>query len=193
MMQHLWQRLEFWLPPQRAFLVAGGISAVLLIAAHLFERIGGLAPCLLCLDQREVHWVALGVAVTGGLIGLVRPRLELAMVGLALLTLTFFYSTWLSGFHAGVEWDFWDGPPGCAVGGDVIVDFNPEDIFNSLETAGPTGPPCEQAAWRLFGLSMAGYNALISLGLALFSAAALWRVVETRYRAHLRVRSNSDD
>ncbi len=154
-----------------AALVSGGLLA----GAHLFERVGGYPPCLLCLDQREVHWVALCIAGTTVAAFVLGPRpargpLMIALAGVYL------WSTLLAGFHAGVEWDYWDGPAACGAGGRVLVEVDPDALLSSLATAGPEGPPCEVAAWRLAGLSMAGYNALISaalLGLTLLSVGRL--------------------
>ncbi|MEM9234513.1 MAG: disulfide bond formation protein B [Pseudomonadota bacterium] len=185
-------KYEPWLTPRAAFLITGGICAALLASAHLFERVGGLVPCLLCLDQREVHWTALTVAGLGlvaNLFGLGRMAMA---AGLAALTLVLLWSTGLAGYHAGVEWDFWDGPMACAstAGAAPSVDVDPTDILGSLDSAGPTGPSCEEAAWRMFGISMAGYNALISLGLALFTTAAAWRLVRPAAPANIKAQGD---
>ena len=166
-----------YLAPRRAILIAGGISAALLAGAHLFERVGGLEPCLLCLDQREVHWTALAVAVVGVIATFVRPSRIVLGVVLGVMAAVFLYSASLGAFHAGVEWDFWDGPMACAAGGAAAT-LDPGAISLDTLGGGPSGPPCEVAAWRMLGISMAGYNALISLALAVFAGAAAWRVAK---------------
>jgi disulfide bond formation protein DsbB len=67
-------------------------------------------------------------------------------------------------YHAGVEWQFWQGPTTCSGNAPVAVG----DIMSALKTAHV--PRCDEAAWRLFGLSMAGWNALIALALAAIAA-----------------------
>ena len=154
--------------PRRALALCLVVSAALIAGAHAFERIGGMAPCLLCLDQREAHWAALGV----GAVLLVLARAgaaRLVAAGLGALALVYLFSAGLAGFHAGVEWGFWPGPDACAPATGAV---SADDILNSLGAPGPEGPSCSAAAWRLFGVSMAGYNALISAGLAGIAIAA---------------------
>ena len=148
---------------ERALLIGGGTSALLLAGAHAFEHFGNLPPCPLCLDQRTVHWVALALALLTAAILRIRKTRPLAPAGLGLMALTFAYSTWLSGYHTGVEWKFWPGPPTCSASGPIIIE-NPADLLKQLESAPIVS--CSDAAWRMFGISMAGYNALISLALA---------------------------
>ncbi|MBB5517725.1 disulfide bond formation protein B [Amphiplicatus metriothermophilus] len=156
---------------EQALAVAAATSAGLLAGAHLFERLGGYPPCALCLDQREAHWTALGVALAG----LVAHRLfraplaAAAAVGAA--ALVYAVSAGLSFFHVGVEFGYWPGPASCAGGAGTIADAA------GLAAALAGGAPvvsCSEAPWRLFGVSMAGYNLLFSAGLfALTLAAAL--------------------
>lgn len=150
--------------PRHALVLSLILSALLLAGAHAFERLGGLAPCLLCLDQREVHWTAL--AVTGLLLGLAAAGAgRLVAAGLGALTLIYLFSFGLASYHAGVEWGFWPGPAGCAAAPPGQAPAT-TDLIASLDAPGPAGPSCVEAPWRLFGISMAGYNALVSLLLA---------------------------
>lgn len=153
-------------------------SAALLAGAHLFERVGHLAPCLLCLEQREVHWLALASALALLALGRVR-RLRGIGVPAALFCLgaLYLWSAALAGFHAGVEWRFWPGPLACASGSSVTDAPAAADILLALDAVTAAAPSCEVAAWRAFGISMAGYNALISAVLALFCANAATRAV----------------
>ena len=152
--------------PRRALILCLAVSAALIAGAHAFERIGGMAPCLLCLDQREAHWTALGVgAVLFALAQAGAARVVAA--GLGALTLVYLFSAGLAAFHAGVEWGFWPGPDGCAAPTPAdMTSLGTDDILGSLDRPGPEGPACSEAAWRMLGISMAGYNAVISLGLA---------------------------
>ena len=152
--------------PKNTALGGGIISASLIAGAHAFERIGGLAPCPLCLDQREVHWTALAVFVSGAVIFFFTKLDKVVTFTLSAMAMVFAYSTWLAGYHAGVEWKFWEGPPTCSGAGQMIGDIS------SILDGAANGPvvSCTDAAWRMFGLSMAGYNALISLALCLVLA-----------------------
>lgn len=153
---------EIW--PVLALLV----SLAMLGAAHAFERFGGLEPCLLCLRQREVYWAAMALAAFS--LALARAGGRWPLLGLVPLCAAFAYGTWLAGFHAGVEWGWWPGPAACSgAGGDV-------DVRAVLEALGrsQSAPSCDKAAWRLAGISMAGYNAMISFGLAIAGASAVF-------------------
>lgn len=155
-----------WIP------VALVISLGMLATAHAFERFGGYAPCLLCLKQREVYWAASGVCIAA-LIALQAPRMSFLRPWAGLvLGLIFLFGAGLAGFHAGVEWKWWPGLAACAGGGSTAG----LDMSGLLDGTLKVRPPaCDEAAWRLAGLSMAGWNALVSLGLAAAGAWA-WRV-----------------
>ena len=143
-------------------------------AAHAFERFAGLEPCLLCLRQREVYWLAMPIALASLMfvrVGGKWPRLRLAAWGLAALAAIFLYGAGLAAYHAGVEWHFWPGPAACAPSSGGVDARAVLEALGSVQKA----PSCDTAPWHLFGLSMAGYNALISLKLAVLSAlAAVW-------------------
>lgn len=161
--------LPIWTNPARVLALCVAVSSVLILGAHLFERIGGLPPCLLCLDQREAHWAAITV---GALTLLVTSRVRSAdrtlASALGALTLIYTFSAGLAGYHAGVEWGFWPGPACSSELGEDVTALSGRDILASLDEA-PSGPSCSEALWRLFGLSMAGYNAVVSLGLAVLA------------------------
>lgn len=161
---------------ERALAAAFGASAVMLIGAHLFERVGGLAPCILCLDQREAHWTGLAVAAAG----LIAARLfnsklgATAAVGAA--ALVYAVSAGLAFYHTGVEYGYWPGPAICSGGGGVDQ-ININDLAASLNQ--PTdAPSCEDVPWSFLGISMAGYNLLASAGL--FALTLLAALFETR-------------
>ncbi len=143
-------------------------SAALLAGAHAFENFGGLAPCALCLDQREVHWVALAVALLSGLAFLIWKPVRAISAGLGVLSMVYFFSAGLSLYHSGVEWHLWPAPATCSSMGPVEIFESGDDLMNSLEQ-GDFAPACDQAAWRLMGISMAGYNALFSIALSLLT------------------------
>jgi disulfide bond formation protein DsbB len=141
-------------------------SALMLAAAHAFERFGDLDPCALCLRQREVYWAAIGIAAAAIALPFVWANDTMRRVLGFGLGLAFLTGAAVAVYHAGAEWKFWPGPPTCLSSG--LDGLSGGDILSALDKKGPT-PSCEEAAWRMFGISMAGYNVLISLVLAAIS------------------------
>lgn len=151
------------------------VSAALLGGAHAFEKFGGYLPCQLCLQQREAHWVALGLGVLA-LVAFWRSRVvSVRFLFAGLLGMAYGWSAGLAGYHAGVEYKWWPGPTTCMDGGS-----RPNlsgDLVEQLQNA-TKAVPCDEAPWHLLGISMAGYNFLISLAILLLAAAIIWQ--ETR-------------
>ncbi len=156
-----------------AVLVAAGGSATIL-GAYYFQYVMGLRPCPLCLEQRIAFYVsiplAVVVAVAAGRDG---PRGR-AAAGLGVIALAMLFNSGLALFHAGVEWKWWPGPQECS---GPLTDLTAGgDLLSSLTNL--TIVRCDEAAWRFLGLSLAGYNVLISLALAAvaaWGAVAAWR------------------
>lgn len=148
------------------------IAAAMLATAHAFETFGGLAPCTLCLRQREVYWAILGMSLAFMI--LVRmpggPRWREATCWV--LGLAFLVGCGVAVYHAGAEWKFWPGPTACASAGGHV---SAADMAAFLDGAKVKPPACDKAAWVFLGISMAGWNALISLGCAGLSALAALR------------------
>lgn len=157
---------------ERALTAAVGASALLLAGAHLFERVGGLVPCILCLDQREAHWTALGVAFAGLIVAKFAKSRIGAAAAVGAVALVYAVSAGLAFYHTGVEYGFWPGPALCSGGGATgEIDLN---SLNTALTQKADAPSCEDVQWRFLGVSMAGYNLLASAGLfALTLAAAI--------------------
>jgi disulfide bond formation protein DsbB len=154
--------------PPIAFLA----SAAMLAIAHGFQTFGHLAPCHLCLQQRQVYWAALVPAGLGTVVLFTPFSGPGRRIAGAVLALIFAYGAYLAGFHAGAEWKWWPAPETCAsTGAHVTL----KDLAALMGGASAPPPPCDQAAWRLFGLSMAGYNFLVSLGLTGLSAFSALR------------------
>jgi disulfide bond formation protein DsbB len=155
-----------WLRKDQAVSAAAVIFAVGLatIGGFLFfEYVLGYPPCPLCLDQRMAFYVGVPLAALlwlGAGHGAARKVLLLGFLAIAALML---WNTGLAAFHAGVEWKLWQGPTDCS------------GPLNSLGSAGGLMQKlqsikivrCDEAAWRMFGISMAGYDVLISLFLAI--------------------------
>jgi disulfide bond formation protein DsbB len=154
--------------PQSAAGFAITIAAALTLAgAWYFELVLGLEPCPLCLDQRVPYYIAIPLGIAVGVLARDAGRLQLARIGLGVLGLVMLVGAGYGIYHAGIEWGFWPGPPGCAAG---PLSALPADILSALKSAQRV-VPCNEAAWRFLGISLAGYNVLIAGGLA---AVALW-------------------
>jgi len=143
---------------------AAAASALLLAIAHGFETFGRLPPCELCLHQREGYWIALAVAIVGVATSKFWRSAPRAFA--LLLGLIFLGEAALAAYHAGVEWRWWPGPASCTGGHGVV---KPSDMLALLKGVRTVVVQCDQAAWRVLGLSMAGWNAVVALGLALAS------------------------
>ena len=154
---------------EQALMAAVALSGSLLVGAHIFEAFG-YAPCELCLDQREAHWTALGIAALGLSLSLFAKTRTLAAAAVGVVALIYLLSTVLAGYHTGVEFGFWPGPSTCGTTGPVP--FSGVDLDKALDR-GPTGPSCGEPLWRLFGVSMAGYNMLFSAAMFVFCALAM--------------------
>jgi disulfide bond formation protein DsbB len=144
--------------------VAGLGSAALLAGAFAFQYIGGMAPCALCLWQRWPHAAAVAIML---LALLVPTRWLMALGALAALT-----TAAVAGFHVGVEQGWWEGLSTCTGAGISGISVN--DLLNpDAAVAAPVR--CDQIPWSMLGVSMAGWNMILSLGLA-----GLWGAAATR-------------
>lgn len=153
-------------------------SAFMLAAAHYFETFQNLLPCTLCLKQREVYWTAMAVSAAAIVAGRTpwRERLRAPLSGL--LALIFVVGMGIAIWHAGAEWKWWPGPSTCASAGGGV---SSADLLGALGGEKLSQPACDEAVWWFLGLSMAGWNVLISLKLAIWSAiAAVWRPADVR-------------
>ena len=144
------------------------ISAATLGSAYAFQYLGGLQPCSLCLYQRWPWWILGGLALVALLVT-GNPRFFRGLV--ALCALTALAGAGLALYHVGVEQQWWAGPTACS-GADATPQTLEELRAQILGTAVVR---CDDVAWSLFGISMAGYNALISLATGLMTLALLRR------------------
>ena len=151
-----------------ASLAAGIIlftAAAALATVWVLQLGFGLAPCHLCFVQRWPYYAALPVA--GATVWLGRQGRASARIGLACLLVLMLASAGLGLFHAGVEWRWWTGPTDCTGAGTTIR--NAKDLLKGLNEVQVVR--CDEAALRVLGLSLAGWNVLASLALA---AVAGW-------------------
>ncbi|QFS83355.1 disulfide bond formation protein B [Roseivivax sp. THAF40] len=135
-------------------LAAAGGSLALMLGALGFQYIGELPPCKLCYWQRYPHVAAIAI----GLVALALPGRVLPALG-ALAALS---TAAVGAYHAGVERGWWPGPDTCTSGD--IGGLSTDDLMNQIMNAPMVR--CDDIAWQLMGISMAGWNAILSLVLA---------------------------
>jgi len=169
--------LARYLTPRTIPTFAGLLSAALLIGAWTFQYGFGYAPCQMCYWQRHAHKAVLAFAGLGLIlrhIGKPDIRIINAVLGLALLI-----SAALAFWHMGVEYKWWEGPKTCLADKiDINAIGSGQDLLNSLSQ--PIKPPaCADAVWHFLGLSMAGWNMVISMTGALVLAAFGFRKDKT--------------
>jgi disulfide bond formation protein DsbB len=154
-----------------AGLLAGGVSTVLLLGAFGFQYLGGLPPCEMCIWQRWPHGAAILLGVGGGALAATGALPAKAVRSLAWLAVIALVVTGAIGvFHAGVEWKLWPGPSHCTGIGYVPG----RDDFGALNIV-----RCDEAMWRLLGVSLAGYNAILSLAVAWIAVS--WLRTERKF------------
>ena len=168
-------------PPQSASLlpwIIFALAASTLAGAYVFQYAVGLAPCPLCLTQRIPYWAGMAAMVLA-IFGPVKCR----WMALALGAFAFLVGAGLGTYHAGIEWHFWPGPDTCSGAADASTPVSVEELARALEH--PAVVRCDEAPWRFLGLSLAGFNVLISLALAALSASgARTEWVGEKWAAH---------
>lgn len=147
-------------PARIAFLVAG-LAAAAVGGALVFEHVFGYLPCMLCLWQRWPYYIGAPLALLAGFLAL-RHHEAGAKLLLVVTGLIFLGGAGLGIYHAGVEWSFWPGPTSCA--GSNGAPTSAGGLMDQMRTVRIV--PCDRAAWRFLGISLAGYNALIATALA---------------------------
>jgi disulfide bond formation protein DsbB len=159
-------------PALLAALAIAVIAAATLAGAWFFQLVLDIRPCPLCLEQRYAYYLAVPL---GALIAFAASRgapRPLLLAGLAVLVLAALANAWLGAYHAGVEWGFWQGPTDCT--GPVGNLGSAGNLLERLDTVKVIR--CDEVQWRFLGLSLAGYNVLISL---LMAAVAAWGLART--------------
>ncbi|MBV8800405.1 MAG: disulfide bond formation protein B [Alphaproteobacteria bacterium] len=145
----------------------GALSTTLLLGALAFQYLARLPPCEMCIWQRWPHLAAAILGLAGGWVISRRAERHPLAAPLAFVTaLLVAISGVIAAYHAGVEWHWWPGPSQCtgsAFKYSGTLDLNAPVVM------------CDHAAWRLFGLSLAGYNAIISIGAGVMTLVLLGR------------------
>jgi disulfide bond formation protein DsbB len=156
-------------PAAAAAIAVFVLSLATLAGAWFFEYVLKLAPCPLCLMQRIPYHVIISLSLLLAIAALVRAPRNLLLVGFAAIAIAAACNIVLGIYHAGVEWHWWAGPADCSgpltdlrTGGSLLDQLHAVHVVR-----------CDEAAWRFLGLSLAGYNVLISLGLAMIAGFGL--------------------
>ena len=156
-------------PAAAAAIAVFVLSLATLGGAWFFEYVLELAPCPLCLMQRIPYHVIIPLSLLLAIAALVRAPRNLLLVGFAAIAIAAACNIVLGIYHAGVEWHWWAGPADCSgpltdlrTGGSLLDQLHAVHVVR-----------CDEAAWRFLGLSLAGYNVLISLALTLIAGFGL--------------------
>ena len=156
-------------PALTAALAITVIAATTLAGAWFFQLVLGIVPCPLCLEQRYAYYLAIPLGIVVAIAAARGAPRAVLLAGLALLALAALGNAWLGTYHAGVEWGFWQGPTECT--GPIGNLGSAADMLKRLDTVKVIR--CDEVQWRFLGLSLAGYNVLISL---LMAAIAAWGI-----------------
>jgi disulfide bond formation protein DsbB len=158
-------------PTSHSAYKAGALALVLALAAIFgalgFEYLGGLAPCPLCLEQRYAYYAGAPVLFVA-LVALSADHRHIAALLFFLVALAFLANSALGIYHAGAEWHFWPGPQSCTGAQDLATSAG--GMLDALQKTNVVR--CDEAAWRFAGISLAGWNAIVSLLVAGLSVRA---------------------
>lgn len=163
-------------PTSHSAYKTGALALVLALAAILgafgFEYLGGLAPCPLCLEQRYAYYAGVPV-LFAALVVLSAGHGRSAALLFILVALAFLANSALGVYHAGAEWHFWPGPQSCTGAQELTTSAG--GMLDALQKTNVIR--CDEAAWRFAGISLAGWNAIVSLLVAgLCVRAAAWSI-----------------
>lgn len=138
--------------PQKSLATILIVATATIAGAWIFQ-FAGYDPCHLCLMERWAYYAAMALSL------LLLVSKSNAKLGLYLLAAIMLASAVFGAYHAGVEWKWWPGPDTCTGGGALagLPDLTKPVVM------------CDEAAIRIFGLSLAGWNAVISFALALLA------------------------
>jgi disulfide bond formation protein DsbB len=153
--------------PAIAATLALVFGAATITAAWGFQLLGGYVPCALCLEQRIPYYVALPVLAAGLLARRFGAPTVVLRAALVVAAAAFAYGLALAIYHAGVEWGYFPAPADC--GGGVATTGNAGDLMAQLKATRVAS--CSDATWRMFGLSFAGWNVVVSMALVVLTLA----------------------
>ncbi|MCF8474607.1 MAG: disulfide bond formation protein B [Emcibacter sp.] len=155
----------FWCNP---LYLAALMSLSLLLGAYGFQYIGGYEPCALCWSQRYAHLAILLLSLMA--IALKKAPNPFRIIFTAATVIALYVSVVAAGYHGGVEQKWWKGPNTCTSSG-IDQNADMESLFDNMMNKKIL--MCDEIPWQIFGISIAGFNFLISLAVALFVSGAV--------------------
>jgi disulfide bond formation protein DsbB len=162
-------------PALTAALAITIIAAATLAGVWFMQLVLDIRPCPLCLEQRYAYYLLIPLGALTSLAAARNGPQAVLLAGLAILGLAALGNAVLATYHAGVEWHLWQGPTECT--GPVGNLGSAGNLLERLDTVKVVR--CDEVQWKFLGLSLAGYNVLISL---LMAAIAAWGIVKSARR-----------
>jgi len=148
------------------FIVAGATIA----GAWYFQLVLGLPPCPLCLQERIAYYIVVPLSLLMLIAALLGAPRKLLAAGFVVIGVASLCNAVLGGYHAGIEWHFWPGPADCT--GPLDNQLGGGSLLDQLQNVHVVR--CDAAAWKFLGISLAGYNALISFAVAVIAGYGLF-------------------
>jgi disulfide bond formation protein DsbB len=153
-------------PPLAAAVIVA-VVGLATIAGFLYFQYGmGLYPCPLCFEQRNAFYVGVPLAALLWLGASYGASRKVMVAGFVVIAAAMLWNAGLGAYHAGIEWKWWTGPQDCS--GPLGNFGTTQDLMKQLGNISLVR--CDEAAWRFLGLSLPGWNVLVSLGLACVAA-----------------------
>jgi disulfide bond formation protein DsbB len=148
--------------PPRAAAAIVAVVGLMTIGGFFFFQYGmGLPPCPLCLEQRISYYVIVPLAALLWLGAGHGAARKVMVLGFLVIAAVMLWNAGLASYHAGIEWKFWPGPQDCS--GPINNFGSTQDLLKQLSNISLVR--CDVASWRFLGLSLAGWDVLVSLGL----------------------------
>ncbi len=166
-------------PPFAAAAMVTVVGALTICGFLFFQYVLGYPPCPLCLDQRDAFYLSVPLAALLGLGTNHGASSKVMIAGFAVIAALMLWNTGLSVYHAGVEWKFWPGPIDCS--GPINSLGSATDMLKQLQNIRIVR--CDEAAWRFLGISLAGYDVVVSLFLATVAGWGLKASLARRSRS----------
>jgi disulfide bond formation protein DsbB len=142
------------------------LGALAICGFFFFQYVLGYPPCPLCLEQRMSYYAVVPLAALLWLGASHDASRKVLLLGLIVIALIMLWNSGLATYHAGIEWKLWPGPRDCT--GPIDKFGTTANLLKQLQNISLVR--CDVAAWRFLGLSLAGYDVLLSLALAAIAA-----------------------
>ena len=159
--------------PYFILIILGGLSIIALAAALISQYVFGMHPCILCLYQRIPYAVVILLAGLGIMATKIMGT-KYGALNIFLCGISFIINAIIAFYHVGVEQKWWASA--CSL--PDLSNLNPEDLMATIKAAPAVS--CGQIPFELFGISMAGYNVILCLGLGLYAIIAATTVTKKK-------------